>query len=600
MPAELQSIAPAADDRGGLRVSVGQYSSAGKKPENQDFFGAKVPRGMALTLKGAAFAIADGISSSRISREAAEVAVQGLMGDYYCTSDAWPVKTAATRVISASNAWLHAQNRRARLDDIDHGRVCTLSALILKNRSAHIFHVGDSRIARLSGASIEPLTEPHRVVISSEQSYLGRAMGAEARVEIDYRDLPLAVGDVFVMTTDGIHEFIGDRDMVQLLREGQNLDMIARRIGEAALAAGSDDNLSVQIIRVDALAESGAGVLEGAEHLPIPPLPKDGDVIDGFRILRPIHANARSHIYLAAAPDGTQVALKIPSMDLREDPAYLRRFIMEEWIARRIDSPHVLHPAAAPQQRSGLYVVTEYIEGETLRQWMTDNPAPDLEQVRDIMDQVVRGLRAFHRREMLHQDLRPENIMIDAAGTVRIIDFGSTYVSGVQEAMLDPDDGILGTAQYTAPEYFAGDPVDWRSDLFSLGVIAYEMLTGRLPYGRDVSKVRSRRDQMRLRYVSARGDARPIAFWIDAALRRAVHPDPMRRYPALSEFVADLRRPGEAARNERHVPLAERDPVRFWKTLSGILAMLAFGLGIMLMTQAQVNTEPNNAQSEIN
>lgn len=588
MPEDAMTIPPTAsalqgDEPSGLQLSIGQFSSAGVKAENQDVLGATVPRGMALTLKGAAFAIADGISSSRVSREAAEVAVQGVMRDYYCTSDAWSVKTAATRVISASNAWLHAQNRRAHLEEIDHGRVCTLSALILKNHTAHLFHIGDSRIARLSSKSLEPLTEAHRVVISREQSYLGRAMGAEARVEIDYRDLPMAVGDVFVMTTDGVHEYLADKDIALILLDQRELDLAARRIGEAALSAGSDDNLTVQIIRVDGLPDQEVGVLEGADQLPIPPLPKDGDVIDGFRILRPIHSNARSHIYLAVSPGGDQVALKIPSMDLREDPQYLRRFVMEEWIARRIDSPHVLRAAPAPETRSALYVVTEYVEGQTLRQWMTDHPEPDLERVRDILEQVVRGLRAFHRREMLHQDLRPENIMIDTAGTVRIIDFGSTYVSGVQEAMLDPDTAILGTMQYTAPEYFAGEPVNWRADLFSLGVIGYEMLTGRLPYGRDVSKVRARRDQMRLKYASARGGERPVPYWIDAALRRAVHPDPMRRYPVLSEFIADLRRPGDAARAERHVPLAERDPVRFWKTLSGLLAILSLALGLQLL-----------------
>ena len=104
--------------------------------------------------------------------------------------------------------------------------------------------------------------------------------------------------------------------------------------------------------------------------------------------------------------------------------------------------------------------------------------------MRGIVEQIARGLRAFHRMEMLHQDLRPENVMIDKTGTVKIIDFGAVRVAGVAETERPADrDRIKGTAQYTAPEYFLGEGGTPQSDLFSLGVIAYQMLTGRLPYG---------------------------------------------------------------------------------------------------------------------
>ena len=135
----------------------------------------------------------------------------------------------------------------------------------------------------------------------------------------------------------------------------------------------------------------------------------------------------------------------------------------------------------------------EFVDGQTLTQWMIDNPKPDLETVRGIVEQIARGLRAFHRMEMLHQDLRPENIMIDKTGTVKIIDFGSTGSPAWSRPRRPPArDDILGTAQYTAPEYFLGESGSPRSDLFSLGVITYQMLTGRLPYGAQVARARTR------------------------------------------------------------------------------------------------------------
>jgi serine/threonine protein kinase len=135
---------------------------------------------------------------------------------------------------------------------------------------------------------------------------------------------------------------------------------------------------------------------------------------------------------------------------------------MEEWIARRISHPHVLKPGGLNRKKQFLYVTTEYIEGCTLTQWMRDHPQPDLETVRNLIDQIARGLQAFHRLEMLHQDLRPDNILIDAAGTVKLIDFGSASVAGVVEAIAPAERGtMLGTPQYTAPEYF---PVGGRHD----------------------------------------------------------------------------------------------------------------------------------------
>ena len=563
-----------------LAVTIGQYSDAGAKPENQDFHGALIPEGSSLALKGITLAVADGISSSKVSRDAAETAVKSLLTDYYATPDAWTVKTAATRVIAATNAWLHGQN--TSVEDVNAGRVCTLSALILKGREGHICHVGDSRISRLSGASLEPLTEDHRVTLSADESYLGRALGAEQTVDIDYSRVPLKPGDIFLLTTDGVHEFITATKLRQAL-EASTLDEAARYLADVARVAGSQDNLTVQIVRIDGLPTGSVDLDIDAPRLPVPPLPKSGDVIDGFRIERQIHATARSHVFLATAPDGQRVALKIPATDTALDADYLRRFVLEEWIARRISSSHVLRAADTPERRTALYVVTEFAPGVTLRQWMTDNPRPTLDQVRDIIGQIAAGLRAFHRREMVHQDLRPENVMIDDIGTVKIIDLGSTSVAGVEEAMPGMLVDLPGTYQYTAPEYFSGDPISWRSDQYALGAIAYEMLTGRLPYGTQVARISNRRDQMRLTYSPARDDDSPVPAWMDEALRRATHPDPLRRYDALSEFVADLTRPGATWSATRHVPLAERNPVRFWQSVSAILAVLCLTLAAQLV-----------------
>jgi serine/threonine protein phosphatase PrpC len=567
-----------------LKISVGQHSDKGRKPANQDFHGVLVPEQPLLGLKGIAIVLADGISSSNVSHIASESAVKSFLTDYYCTSESWSVKHSAQRVLEATNSWLHSQTRRSQYayEDKDKGYVCTLSAIVLKSATAHIFHIGDSRIYRVAGAALEQLTEDHRIAVSSEQSYLSRALGINPSVEIDYSAIEIAKGDIFLLATDGVYEHVSNRFAAKTIHDHrQDLDEAARIIVDEAFQHGSQDNLTVQIVRLDEVPGSGdAGEMLGRpSELPPAPLLEPRMLFDGYRIVRELHGSSRSHIYLAVDTDSDAlVAIKTPSIDLRDDPVYLKRFMMEEWVARRIDSPHVLKPCAQARKRNYLYVATEFIDGQTLAQWMIDNPDPELETVRGLVEQIAKGLRAFHRKEMLHQDLRPANVMIDKTGTAKIIDFGATKIAGIAEATPDIDDGILGTVQYTAPEYFRGDGGSPRSDLFSLGVITYQMLTGKLPYGAQVAKARTKSQLGKLRYHPARSDNREIPPWIDGALRKAVHPDPNQRYESLSEYIFDLRHPNANYLKASATPLIERNPTLFWKCATLILACVVVGL----------------------
>ena len=561
-----------------LKISIGQYSDKGRKETNQDFHGIYVPKEPQLSSKGIAVALADGISSSDVSQIASQFAVTGFLDDYYCTSAAWSVKTSAERVLIATNSWLHSQTLQSRYRyDKDRGYVCTLSAMVIKSTTAHIFHVGDTRIYLLRDNALEQLTRDHRVWVSKEQSYLGRALGIDSQLEIDYQTLQVEKGDVFLFATDGVHEYADSHFMVRAIHEGgDNLNGAASAIALEASRRGSADNLTVQLVRIEELPGKGANeIYQHLSGLPLPPILEARMEFDGYRIVRELHGSSRSHIYLAADGESNAlVSIKTPSIDLRGDAAYLERFLVEEWVARRIDSAHVLKPCAQTRQRNYLYVATEYIEGQTLRQWMIDNPRPDLEAVRGIVEQIAAGLRAFHRLEMLHQDLRPDNIMIDRSGTAKIIDFASARVAGIAE--VDPPaarNDILGTVQYTAPEYFLGEGGSPRSDIFSLGVITYQMLTGRLPYGAEVAKARTKAAQRKLKYDSVLDDDLEIPAWVDAALRKAVQPDPAERYGELSEFLFDLRHPNNELLNEAPPPLLERNPLVFWKSVSLILAI---------------------------
>ncbi len=559
-----------------LKVSVGQHSDKGRKASNQDFHGCYLPAEPLLSLKGVAFAMADGISSSELSHIASQTAVTNFLDDYFCTSDAWSVQSSVQRVVTACNAWLYSQTMNSPYRyDKDRGYVCTLSALVFKSNQAHIFNAGDTRIYRVQGKGLEQLTHDHRLWVSQQQSHLSRALGVEPGIELDYQTRALSQGDIYLLATDGVYEHADTAFILGCIGASGSLDAAARQIVEHALEQGSEDNLSVQIVRVDELPQPGASSLHPqTEQLALPPILAAGARLDGYRIQRELHATSRSHVYLALDEEtDTPVVLKTPSIDLAGDPVYLERFLMEEWTARRLNSAHVLKAAPQSRPRQYLYTVMEFVEGQTLKQWLLDNPRPELETVRGIVEQVARGLQALHRMEILHQDIKPDNIMIDNSGTVKIIDFGAVRVAGIVEADLALEqDAILGTALYTAPEYFIGEVGTRCSDLYSLGVLTYHLLSGAFPYGTQVSKSRTAAAQRRLQYRSVLSDERAIPAWVDETLKQAVHPSPYKRYQELSEFMADLRQPNRKFLNRTRPPLLERNPVRVWQGIAALLA----------------------------
>lgn len=557
-----------------LRITLGQHSKRGLKKENQDFYGALTPEEPQLTNKGIAIAIADGVSSCIAGREAAESCVGSFLSDYYSTPDSWTVKTSAHKILTAINNWLYSKGQQH--NDITRGMITTFSALVLKSTTGHIFHVGDSRIYRLQDKTLECLTTDHRRWVDNKD-YLNRAMGIDLHLEIDYRRTELEPGEIFVLTTDGVHDFITDKEIARIILKNNNLDNAAKEVVRFSLEKGSTDNITCQILRIDTLpVKSENEAYNELTRLPFPPELEPGMILDGYSIVREIHASKRTQVYKAEDTEtGQAVVIKTPSVNFEDDPTYIEGFIREEWVGKRIHNSRVLTIYDKDRPRQWLYYVTEYIDGQTLRDWMNQHSKPDIKEVRLLVEQIATGLRAFHRLEMLHQDLKPENIMIDASGKVKIIDFGSTKIAGIAE-ITSPIErlNLLGTKNYTAPEYLLGKTGSNRSDIFSLGVITYELLTGKLPYGNALENAETQRAISKLSYQPVFWYNPMIPLWMDRTLQKAVHPDPNKRYSQLSEFVHDLSHPNANFMDDRQRPIVERNPIGFWRWLAIAMVLL--------------------------
>ncbi|MCW4631111.1 bifunctional protein-serine/threonine kinase/phosphatase [Marinomonas rhodophyticola] len=559
-----------------LSISIGRATNKGKKDINQDFLGCRIPTEPLLTSRGVALAIADGISSSPVSQAASEFAITRFLEDFYHTLDAWSVKVSGEKVIKSINAALYSQtqNGPSRFDK-DKGYVCTFAAIVVCANAAHIFHLGDSRVYRLLDGKLEQLTQDHCRTVSVNESYLTRALGIEPILVLDYQILPVNKGDKFVMATDGVYEFIDAEQIITCIVATESLDQAAEQIISQALENGSDDNLSIQIVRVDDVPSyQQEDMQQRVSQLPVPPPLRERMLFDGYEIVRSIYVSSRSHVFLARDIESSEfVVIKTPSVELSDDTAYLENFMLEDWIAKRVQNPHVVKAIESSRQRKFLYLLMEYIDGQSLAQWMRDHPKPSLEQTRDIISQIANGLQAFHRKSMIHQDIRPANIMIDKHGTVKIIDFGSTHIAGVSNTK--DEDALRGTMRYSAPEYFLGYGGTERSDIYALGVIAYQMLSGnQFPYHPKIAQAKSIAAQQRLRYRSVMTEDSELPVWIDDALHKALHINPLKRYEEVAEFVYDLHHPNQTFLDRTRPPLIQRNPVMFWQGVSFFLFLV--------------------------
>jgi len=553
-----------------LALSVGRASVAGCKERNEDCLGIRVPEDQLLTTKGAAAVIADGVSVAEAGREAAEICVQGFLSDYYDTAETWTVRDSGKRIVESLNSWLYQLGLGSEFKE--KGYITTFSGLVIKSTNAYIFHVGDTRIWRIRGNQIEQMTRDHVAYAGFEQTQLTRAMGFDTTLEVDFRVADTETGDYWVLTSDGLHGHItGETIRDTVLGSKGDFDRACDQLIEQALSAGSEDNLSCMVIKVvNATTPTPAEVFRRLRRLPFPPVLNNGMVLDGYEILHELSSSSRSQVYLVKdAVSGNRYVMKTPSVNFEEDLAYLDRFMMEAWVGEQISSPHTTKRVDTQRRQQFLFNIYEYVEGPTLDGWMAQHRNPTIEEVLKLATDVISGLRAMHRKAMLHQDLRPANIVIHQARGAVLIDYGSSWVEGIAEISINFErDTILGTASYSAPEYRLGHKPSKRSDLFSLAVVIYEMLTGALPYGEGYERAQTPRDFAQLSYRPSYQHNPMIPVWIDGALEKALRLNTASRYDTMSEFEFDLRNPNEAFLRQSEQPFLMGRSSRFWQRVA--------------------------------
>lgn len=565
-----------AERASGVKASVGFASETGPREHNEDFAGAVFgpelpePRGDIVA------AIADGVGGAKGGRVAAEMAVRGFLDGFCDLPETMEVRRAGARILNSLNNWIYAQGQRdAKLA----GMGCTFTALVLRGRVAHMLHVGDTRVYRLRGDRLTCLTIDHVREGSAERSnVLTRALGVGTEVPLDYTTQPLARHDRFVLCSDGVHAFLPAEAIADVLRDRSASDVSARALVNAALQAGSTDNCTALVVDVvdlptAASADIGAAIM----RLPLIPVPSEGETVDGF-VLKVLVSDGRYTRLFGAVDEveGGEVVLKFPKPQVASVAIYHAAFVREAWVGARVHSPWLGRTIELPPGRQTcLYTVMPLYPGELLETRLGRRPALGLEEGRNITIKLARAAAALHSVGIIHRDIKPDNVILESEGSLKLIDLGVVRVPGMEDF---PPTDIPGTPAYMAPEMFSGEPGNEGTDIYALGVTMFRAFTGEYPYGNPDATNQPRRSR-----PTALSSLRPdLPAWLQGVLGRAIAIDPAERFHDMTEFAVEMEMgPARAPPTVRRPQtFYERRPVLFWQ---GVSALLALALLLILL-----------------
>ena len=542
-----------------LQLSIAQASAIGPRVENQDALRVVTPVAELAASKGYLCAMADGVSQCADGGMAARSTLQALALDYYATPQTWSVAQALERLLLAQNRWLQANGGGQPL-------LTTLSALVLRGQRFTLAHVGDCRAYRWLDGELQRITEDHVWEQPGMQHVLKRALGLDQHLVVDFLDGQLRAGECFLLLSDGVWATLGDHSISAILREQADLNLAVTTLVNAAHLAGSQDNASALLVRVDALGAATLGdALVQLQQWPLPPTLKAGQQFEGWQVETVLAQSRQSLLYRVRDAQQQAWLLKTLPLTHDDDSDAGQALLSEEWFLRRVAGRAFPEVHAASGRQHLYYVMREY-SGQTLAElFKRQGPLP-LAQWQSIAERLLRAVGLLHRRQILHRDIKPENLLLGDDGELRVLDFGLAYCPGLSE---DRAHALPGTPSFIAPEAFSGEHPTAQQDLYSVGVTLYYLLTGHYPYGEIEAFQRPRFTQP----VSASRYRPDLPDWLPLTLERAVAAVPAQRYETAEEWLLVLEQADRQELSIRPKPLLEREPLKVWRTL-GLVSML--------------------------
>jgi serine/threonine protein phosphatase PrpC len=516
-----------------LKFEIGQSSLTGPRTRNEDYMGIVTPASAQLSIKGALLAVADGVSGNAGGGEASEMIMRTVTSDYYATPDTWEPLAALDKVLTAANRWLIAQ-ANANRDMV--GMATTLSLLVLRGQHYYSAHVGDTRIYLLRDGKLKQLTTDHVWDRPDMHHVLKRAVGLDRHLEVDYADGALQVGDVFALMSDGVWDVLGEQNIHKTMALYDSPQMICEQLTKLAIEKGSTDNSTAVAARITQLGEDALSeLLADGKHLSVPNKLNVGELIDDFEVTEVLYESRASLLYKVRHLTSRQpFVLKTLQPLLANDVDSCNGLLNEEWLAKRVVSQYVpqVFPMAA-EKRSKLYYVMSWHEGSTLQQRFDSGHHFTVAGVAKIGVDMMRGISALHRLNIVHRDIKPDNLHQATDQRLRILDLGVALNSatGSTEDTQNP-----GTPSFMAPELFEGTPATVQSDIYAAGVTLYHLLTRKYPHG-EIEPFQRPKFGEPIPPTRYRPD---IPYWLENIILKAIARDIKLRFETAEEMLLAL------------------------------------------------------------
>jgi serine/threonine protein kinase len=379
-----------------------------------------------------------------------------------------------------------------------------------------------------------------------------------------------------LLISDGVWSTLNDARIRTILSEQHDLNAAVRTLVNTAHLSGSQDNASAVLIQIDQLGtDTLADTLIQLHQWPLPPSLKPGQSFEGWKIEQRLGDSRQSLLYRVCDADRQPWLLKTLPDTRHDEPGAGQTLLLEEWFLRRVAGRFFPQVHPLPERQHLYYVMREY-PGETLAQTFEQQGPMELARWPALARDLIGAIGLLHRRNIVHRDIKPDNVLIDDNGELRVLDFGLAFCPGLSA---DIKGDIPGTPSFIAPEAFDGAEPAPAFDLYAASVTLYFLLTGQYPYG-EIEPFQHRRFGNPIPVSRYRPD---VPEWIDAHLDQALQADPSRRFETAEQWLLQLQHGELATLNTRTKPLLEREPLKVWQTVALVSLVLNLLLWIALL-----------------
>jgi serine/threonine protein phosphatase PrpC len=530
------------------------------RKNNEDCVGEWEPQDInERRTKGYVLALADGVGGQARGEVASQLAITTAIKEFQSAAPGTAPNQVIWKMFNAANLGIYDDSVR----NPSGGKMATtLLVGIFRNNELTVGHVGDCRLYLFQDGRLRRVTNDHSYAgvqlklglitveeakNSPNRSLLTRSVGQEPMIRVDYHRILLNRGDRVMMCTDGLYSCVTEGEIFNIISK-QEPDAACRELIGLAERRMGEDNISCQIAHVDAVERlsyyGGKTIYERVADDTMGTDLEPGQLLDHrFELTDLVSRSGMATIFKASDKQtGQTVALKVPFMQFESDPGFYSRFEREEKIGLSLNHPYILRVEKVETPKSRPYIVMEFLEGQTLAHLMRSvKPMPEKDALK-IAAFICDALHYMHDHEVVHRDMKPENIMICNDGSIRIMDFGIAKFEGQRRLTFGGFTPTMGTPDYMAPEQVKGKRGDPRTDIYSLGAIIYEMVTGTPPFeGANpflIMNARLSGDPIPPRQVNPN-----ISPQVEELIMHAMARNPADRYPDARVMQAELNHP---------------------------------------------------------